>query len=168
MPRSRRGFQLQQFLSGNIVPSTAAKPTGVIPEAAQGGLSMQSPPFSAGAPNVSPAKQLESGQSKLNLAGGSMLTPNPAAPGASKFGDLQKALGGVSLGKNLMSGQNVLGSSMLGQDAIGTDWAKLFGYQGMNSSMVSAALKSLGITAPTGGFGANPNLQDWMKQVGLV
>lgn len=168
MPRSRRGFQLQQFLPGGITPSSASKPTGVIPEAPQSLGSIQSPAFSAGAPAQSPASQLQSGQSKLNLGGGQMLTPNPAASGPTKFGDLQAALGSISMGNNLMTGQKTLGSSLLGADAASTNWGDLFGYQGMNSSMISAALKNLGITAPTGGFGATPNLQDWMKQMGLV
>lgn len=170
MPRSRRGFQLQQFLSGNIVPSTASKPTGVVPESPLSLGSMKNPAFSAGALGGTPAQQLQSGAAKLNLAGGQMLIPQASAIASpTKFADFQKELSGISLGKNLMTQQSVLGSSLLGTDATGTDWAKIFGYQGAGSDLISAALKKYGISKPAGGLGAvNSFSPDWLKSMGLV
>lgn len=170
MPRSRRGFQLQQFLPGNIVPSTASKPTGVVPESPLSLGSMQSPPFSAGGSQGSQFQQQMALNKQTQIQGISGPQAGTPTSMGSKFADLQKALGGISLtsGKSLGGGQT-MASSLLGADAGSTDWASLFGNNSANSALIAAALKNLGITKPSGGLGAtNSFSQDWMKQMGLV
>lgn len=167
MARSRRGFQLQQFLPGNIVPSTASKPTGVVPENPMSLGSMKNPAFSAGSLGT-PAQQLQSGSAKLNLAGGQMLIPQassaPVSSG-SKWTDLQKALGGINMGGLKPT---TAAGMYLGADAATTDWSKLL-TQGSLNPTIAAALKTLGISKPSGSFGTSVGFgQDWLKSMGLV
>lgn len=135
--------------------------------------SMQNPAVVASAP-LAPKPSGLSGM--IQSQAQSAVAPSAAQP--SKFSQLQGALGGIKLpGNALMPNSSKSAGSMLGADALSTDWAKLFG---SGNADILKALTGLGISAAPkvslaskftiggGGSSNTPYGNTWLKQMGLA
>ncbi len=173
MARSRRGFALQELLPGGISPSTSSKDAkGMAPSSAYTPpVASQAAPAAVNKNAIDPV--LQANPLSMDAKASPIFGAPSAAPTPTKFGSLQTALGGIGLsaGKSLGGSPSMSAGSLLGADALGTDWGKLFGYQGIGAELISAALKNLGISKPTPMLGVTPAQsygEDWLKSMGLA